>query len=725
MRRACIVFPMLDYRSASLIDSLSKVVRQCQETEIVALFYQDKTAAADAAAAFGAHQSVFIQQVDLSGQSELTAMARAVADRKLASFYYFHNGVDPLDVQSLSSHCRGSREIQLFDVLAPASFDARDDEDPATQRRKYGNIEVLSRLDFSNIAVSQAIIVRLFETAPNLENISEAALFECAKSWNANIAASAKANEWIDLRILALRRAYDYFIEREPAVANTIIGFLKSPGFFVKLCEGAKWSVKAKSLVYHFGDIFAEATHAQIDGAFSPFQAGYVDVVGEGSYRGAMAIVDRFTTNRLPATALRKIDFTERERPLTPLPEGQPPAYSAQYLEEINSVDNGVGAGPSVQKERLESGQEPGRVQNLAKRISRRIRRELDKNYTGVDQIEVAPVPAAQRRTIAPKGALDFSLIGAGGFGSHRDGWNFVMQSLLEAVGHHDDAIGFDGFMEKSFVWNFGCVAGGRDKRWIGVTHRPRGIPRFYDWKSRLHFYQSPYYHLCANTNVGLITVSSDHAEYLRRLLNKPVETVLHPTNHNVAKWRPDALQRGSVQLVQIGSWLRKLHSIFLLPSGPYRKAILAKSRDDLFSSARFQGEAKSLKAEIGFQDSAYESADVIEFLDAASYDALLAECVVFLDLYDATANNTVLECIARHTPIIVRKLGATVEYLGEEYPLYFETLDEAAALASDPGKLMEAHQYLQSWSLKPCFYPEAFIEGVKMATRKLAEASS
>jgi len=716
---------MLDFRSACLIESLGNVVSQCRETEIVALFYQNRTAAADAAAAFGSHQSVSIQQVDLSGRSEITAMARAAADQKLATFYYFHNGVDSLNVRSLSSHCRGSREIQLFDVLAPASFDAREEENSATQRRKYGNVEVVSRLDFSNIAVSQAVIERTFETAPNLEELSEAALFESAKSWNANVAAPAKANDRVDLRILALRRAYNYYVERDPAVAAAIVDFLKSPGFFVKLCKGSKWAVKAKSLIYHFGDIFSEAARVQINGAPSPFQAGYVDVVGEASHRGVMAIIDRFTMNRLPATALRKIDFTEPGRPLTPSPEGLPLAHRAQYLEEIKSEDSEVGDKPCVQQEQPERPPEPGRVRNLAKRISRRIHRELDKNLSGVEQIEAAPAPAVPRRTIAPEGAFDFSLIGAGGFGSHRDGWNFVMQSLLEAVGHHDKAIGFDGFMEKSFVWNFGCVAGRRDKPWIGVTHRPRGIPRFYDWKSRLHFYQSPYYHLCANTNIGLITVSSDHAEHLRRLLNKPVEAVLHPTNHDVAKWRSNALQGGSVQLVQIGSWLRKLHSIFLLPSGPYRKAILAKSREDLFSGARFQGEAKSLKSEIDFQDSIYESADVIEFLDAASYDALLAECVVFLDLYDATANNTVLECIARHTPIIVRKLGATVEYLGDGYPLYFETLDEAAALASDPGKLMEAHQYLQSWSLKPCFYQDAFIEGVKTATRKLAGASS
>jgi hypothetical protein len=64
-----------------------------------------------------------------------------------------------------------------------------------------------------------------------------------------------------------------------------------------------------------------------------------------------------------------------------------------------------------------------------------------------------------------------------------------------------------------------------------------------------------------------------------------------------------------------------------------------------------------------------------------AEYDELLSQNIVFVDLFDASANNTVLECIVRRTPIIVNRLEGVVEYLGEDYPLYFSELSEVEGL--------------------------------------------
>lgn len=67
-----------------------------------------------------------------------------------------------------------------------------------------------------------------------------------------------------------------------------------------------------------------------------------------------------------------------------------------------------------------------------------------------------------------------------------------------------------------------------------------------------------------------------------------------------------------------------------------------------------------------------------LERLDNESYDELISKNIVFLDLFDSSANNIIMECISRNTPILVKKLPAIVEYLGEEYPFYFNTLEEA-----------------------------------------------
>ena len=74
-------------------------------------------------------------------------------------------------------------------------------------------------------------------------------------------------------------------------------------------------------------------------------------------------------------------------------------------------------------------------------------------------------------------------------------------------------------------------------------------------------------------------------------------------------------------------------------------------------------------------------------------YDKLLENNIVFIDLYNSSANNTILECIIRNTPIIVNKLEAVVEYLGEDYPMYFNDLSEIPELLN---KIQDAHDYLK-----------------------------
>ena len=77
-------------------------------------------------------------------------------------------------------------------------------------------------------------------------------------------------------------------------------------------------------------------------------------------------------------------------------------------------------------------------------------------------------------------------------------------------------------------------------------------------------------------------------------------------------------------------------------------------------------------------------------------YDELLTKNIVFVDLFDASANNTVLECIIRNTPIVINKINSVVEYLGETYPLYFKNIDEINSLITLEN-ITKAHVYLQN----------------------------
>jgi hypothetical protein len=77
-------------------------------------------------------------------------------------------------------------------------------------------------------------------------------------------------------------------------------------------------------------------------------------------------------------------------------------------------------------------------------------------------------------------------------------------------------------------------------------------------------------------------------------------------------------------------------------------------------------------------------------------YDTLLTNNIVFMELYDATANNAIVECIVRNTPIIVNKIPGVVDYLGDDYPLYFNNLQEIPALLTEQN-ILNAHLYLSN----------------------------
>jgi hypothetical protein len=86
---------------------------------------------------------------------------------------------------------------------------------------------------------------------------------------------------------------------------------------------------------------------------------------------------------------------------------------------------------------------------------------------------------------------------------------------------------------------------------------------------------------------------------------------------------------------------------------------------------------------------------EIIRYLENDDYDKLLKSNIVFIKLLGASAVNTVIECVVRNTPIIINKLPAIVEVLGEHYPLYYNTLEEATNIITIKN-IEKAYNYLK-----------------------------
>ena len=95
-------------------------------------------------------------------------------------------------------------------------------------------------------------------------------------------------------------------------------------------------------------------------------------------------------------------------------------------------------------------------------------------------------------------------------------------------------------------------------------------------------------------------------------------------------------------------------------------------------------------------------------------YDSFLEKNIVFIDLIDSAANNTVLECIVRNTPILLNRTAGAVEYLGEDYPLYFNSLADVTSLVSREN-IERAHVYLKNLD-KSRFTMKTFVKNFAAA---------
>ena len=82
------------------------------------------------------------------------------------------------------------------------------------------------------------------------------------------------------------------------------------------------------------------------------------------------------------------------------------------------------------------------------------------------------------------------------------------------------------------------------------------------------------------------------------------------------------------------------------------------------------------------------------------------------MDLYDSSANNALIECIVRETPVLVNPVPSAVEYLGLDYPFYFASLEEAARKAESEHCVAAAHAYLRALP-KDQYTPEHFRQSM------------
>jgi hypothetical protein len=293
-------------------------------------------------------------------------------------------------------------------------------------------------------------------------------------------------------------------------------------------------------------------------------------------------------------------------------------------------------------------------------------------------------------------------------YGSHRSGWNYALSSLKPL--HHPKGILLDSFIERTFNWHPQGIRPHLEP-WIGVIHVPPNVPKWFFYsQSNESIFQTEAWQQSLPFCRGLFTLSMNHQENLEQILDIPINNLFFATETPSIKWEWGKFKSNpEKKIVQVGWWLRKLHTIYQLKAAKFKKVFLKIDRSDLLAKL-MEKEKMFLLKEGVFDEGMYKTVETVNFLPNKEYDRLLAENIVLLNLYDTSANNAIAECIVRNTPILVNPLPAVIEYLGEDYPFYFNSLEEASGKAENYDLIYETHQFLVNHSSKQKLTKEYFL---------------
>jgi polysaccharide pyruvyl transferase WcaK-like protein len=309
----------------------------------------------------------------------------------------------------------------------------------------------------------------------------------------------------------------------------------------------------------------------------------------------------------------------------------------------------------------------------------------------------------------------------------HRSGWSYVVHKLYAHQDNTPDALKCDLYVDSTFHWNqekyvkLGVIP--YLTPWIGFIHHTCYTKN--TSHNTVQLFANSHFLTSLNTCKALFVLSTHLQTEVQELLKKvqmtmvPVHYVAHPTEF-VSTDNLFTLKRFKQNkerhIVQVGAWLRNISAIndLRLERNPLnlRKAALQGKNMEGYYNTNIHREEETICRDLQ-KKAVTLDADVIllKQLSNLKYDELLRENLVFINLLSASAVNTIIECIVRHTPIIVNRLPATLEALGTYYPLFYDELKEVPALLTWQN-IQLAHEYLVKLD-KTHLRLESFIEKI------------
>jgi len=244
------------------------------------------------------------------------------------------------------------------------------------------------------------------------------------------------------------------------------------------------------------------------------------------------------------------------------------------------------------------------------------------------------------------------------------------------------------------------------EQPWIGFWHNPPDLRGYVSSNDVVHTPQNVLMRTEFKKSLeyckGIFVFSRTMANWVEKIFSLydykiPVSVVIHPTE-TMPKRLCFSYSNTKI-LLQVGSWLRDCLFLFKLKVRMEKIWVIGDENalrrlcDDIFSTknTEFYETAKKIKSIL---ESGYESnkkynlthdVSIIK-LSNEKYDIFLSKNIVITNVKGSSTNNGVIECIARKTPLLINKIDAVREYLGEDYPMYYNNINEVQNMINSDG---------------------------------------
>jgi hypothetical protein len=281
-------------------------------------------------------------------------------------------------------------------------------------------------------------------------------------------------------------------------------------------------------------------------------------------------------------------------------------------------------------------------------------------------------------------------------FDIHRHGWSEVLNSLSEFHNKDSECL-MEGFLDNIDNNKINLL---QRNKWIGFIHSPPNINYCCKFYAKTldqiinKFIPTGIFEKCK----GLYVLSEYIKNYLMCNYNKnilpEINALYHPTNLNVKQFNLEKYMiLLSKNVINLGFHLRNFYSFCNLKTKKHnKKCIIANTHIyNVYSQDIIHNINKTKIKNIKNINCIFNR------LNNHEYDDMLAESIGFIDFFDTSANNSVIECISRNTPLLVNKHPAVVEYLGEDYPFYFDNIEEANSKIDNIELIIQTHEYLKN----------------------------